>query len=327
VPFSTSEGRVRVATRGSPLALWQAQHVAGLIGAGTGLATELVVVRTRPDNDTSLPIRALGGQGLFTLEVSRAVLEDVADVAVHSAKDLPSSPSLRTEGLVIAAVPERGDPRDALAGSTLDQLGPGAIVATGSVRRRAQIAWLRPDLGFSELRGNIGTRLARRPSGGAVVVAAAALQRLGLDGEIAQIFEPWELLPQVGQGALAVECRAGDDDLQAMLASFVDHLPSHRAVLAERAFLAALGGGCDLPVGALAIADRDRGGAASAGLRLEALIATPDGHVVTRCACSGTDPEQLGTAVAAELVNERGASALLRGSGGLGDFDRPARRL
>jgi hydroxymethylbilane synthase len=303
-------GRIRVATRGSPLALWQAEHVGSLVREVTGGAVEIVTVQTRPDRDTTRPIRELGGQGLFTSEVSRAVLEGRADIAVHSAKDLPSSPSLLVSGLVIACVPERGDPRDALVGRTLGELGPGATVATGSARRRSQIAWLRPDLGFTELRGNIGTRLRRCPPGGAVVVAAAALQRLGLEEEISQIFEPLELLPQVGQGALAVECRASDSELLDLLAEGVDHLPSRRAVEAERAFLAALGGGCDLPVGALATAGDEPG-----TLRLEGLIASADGHVVTRCVRVGSDPAALGSEVASELLDERGASALLRGAG------------
>jgi hydroxymethylbilane synthase len=289
--------------------LWQAEHVGSLVSAATGIATEVVVVQTQPDRDIARPIRELGGQGLFTSEVSRAVLDGRADIAVHSAKDLPSSASMLVPGLVIAAVPERGDPRDALVGGRLEELGPGATVATGSVRRRAQIAWLRPDLGFTELRGNIGTRLRRCPPGGAVVVAAAALQRLGLEDEISQIFEPLELLPQVGQGALAVECRAGDSELAELLGRTVDHWPSRVAVEAERAFLASLGGGCDLPVGALATAS---GGGEEEALRLEGLIASADGHVVTRCARSGTDPVTLGAEVAAELLDERGASALFQ---------------
>lgn len=310
MPFSISDGRVRVATRGSPLALWQAEHVVGLITAATGLTAEVVVVRARGDQDVSSPIRELGGQGLFTREVSLAVLDGRADVAVHSAKDLPSSVQLLTPGLVLAAVPERGDSRDALVGARLESLSPGAVVATGSIRRRAQIAWLRPDLGFAELRGNIGTRLGRRPAGGALVVAAAALQRLGLESEIAQTFSPSEVLPQVGQGALAVECREDDAELRSLLSSGVDHAASRLAVTAERAFLARLGGGCDLPVGALAVAVP-----ATGELRLEGLIASPDGHAVIRCARNGYDPASLGVDVACELLDKRGGSALLPGSG------------
>lgn len=239
--------RLRVATRASPLARWQAEHVASLLrAADPTLAVELVPVQTTGDANTEVPLHAIGGRGVFVKEVQQAVLDGRADVAVHSAKDLPSQ---AVEGLVIAAVPPRGDARDALVGAPLAGLGVGATVATGSVRRRTQLAVLRPDLHFAELRGNIGTRLARVPPGGAVVVAQAALDRLGLAGQAAEVMAVDRMVPQVGQGALAVECRAGDERVRRVLAA-VDHAPSHRAVAAERAFLAAFGGGCDVPVGA-----------------------------------------------------------------------------
>ena len=171
------------------------------------------------------------------------MLDGRADFAVHSAKDLPSA---TVPGLVLAAVPERGDPRDALVGRTLADLPNGATVATGSQRRRVQLAQIRPDLVFAELRGNMATRLSKVPDGGAIVVAAVALQRLQLAEHLAEILSPDEMVPQVGQGALGVECRADDEVVRGMLAA-IEHAPSRRRVDAERAFLVELGGDCDLP--------------------------------------------------------------------------------
>ncbi len=238
---------LRLATRGSALARWQAERVASLLRAAhPGLEVAMVVVTTTGDQRTDVPLHELGGQGVFVKEVQQAVLDGRADLAVHSAKDLPSSP---TPGLRIAAVPERGDPCDALVGRPLDALDDGAVVATGSVRRRAQLARLRPDLRFTDLRGNIGRRLEKIPPGGAIVMAVVALQRLGLDGRIAEALPVERMCPQVGQGALAVECREDDGRTAAMLAAIDDHR-SHRAIAVERAFLAELGSGCSLPVAA-----------------------------------------------------------------------------
>ncbi|HEX9258371.1 MAG TPA: hydroxymethylbilane synthase [Acidimicrobiales bacterium] len=238
---------LRLATRGSTLALWQAQHVAALLRAQhPDVTVELVLVQTTGDLRADVPLHLIGGQGVFVKEVQQALLDGRADLAVHSAKDLPSAPAA---GLVIGAVPERGDARDALVGRTLDELAPGSVVATGSVRRRAQLALARPDLVFADLRGNIGTRLERIPEGGSIVVAVAALERLGLQDCVAQVLPVERMVPQVGQGALAVECRA--DDLAAReLLSAIEHLPSRRQVDVERAFLSAFGGGCDVPIGA-----------------------------------------------------------------------------
>ena len=215
--------RVRIATRGSPLARWQAEHVGALLRVDdASIDVELVIVETLGDRTRDRPIHELGGQGVFVKEVQSAVLEGHADVAVHSAKDLPSMPA---PGLVIAAVPERGDARDALVGRALADLGPGATVATGSVRRRAQLAHLRPDLEFVELRGNIQTRLSKVPTDGALVMAVAALDRLGLGAHIAQALDPSVMLPQVAQGALAVECRDDDAPTRELL-SRIEHAPS-----------------------------------------------------------------------------------------------------
>lgn len=249
-------------------------------------------VETTGDRRADRPLWEIGGQGVFVKEVQAAVADGRADAAVHSAKDLPSR---AVPGLALAAVPERADPRDVLVGSTLEGLPPGATVATGSVRRRAQLAWLRPDLTFTGLRGNIATRLERIPRGGAVVVAAAALDRLDLAPAAAERLEPSVMLPQVGQGCIAVECRDSDEATLEALAEIDD--PLQRMCLdAERAFLARLEGGCDLPAGALALPQ------AEGGLRVEGLLASLDGRVLLRSALSGTDPSALGTALAEELL-------------------------
>jgi hydroxymethylbilane synthase len=291
--------RLRVATRGSTLARIQTDHVIRLLGEG--VEVEPVVVETLGDRRADAPIWRLGGQGVFVKEVQAAVLDGRADLAVHSAKDLPSAPA---GGLVIAAVPEREDPRDALVGAALDDLPPGGRVATGSVRRRAQLAWLRPDLTFAGLRGNIETRLAKAAGHDAVVVAAAALRRLGRDDAAAQVLDTEILVPQVGQGALAVECRTDDGEVRDLLA-IADHPPSARAVAAERAYLAEVGGGCDLPVGAHATIDEE------GVVRLTGLLAAPDGRVMLRHTASGEDGEALGRAVARHLLDEAGGAHLL----------------
>ncbi len=237
--------RVRIATRSSAQALAQAGHVADLLRA-SGCEVELVLIETTGDLRQDVALHAIGGQGVFVKEVQRAVLDGSADLAVHSAKDLPSMPS---PGLLLAAVPERRDPHDALVGRALHELAIGATVATGAVRRQAILAARRPDLRFVGLRGNIHTRLSKVPDGGAIVMAVAALQWLGLTDLIAERFTVDDMVPQVGQGALAIECRV-DDGATASLLAAIEHRDSRLRVDLERAFLAELGGGCDLPVGA-----------------------------------------------------------------------------
>ena len=236
---------VRLATRGSRQALAQATVVGDLITATTGRAVELVAVETTGDLRTDVPLHTIGGQGVFVKEVQLAVLDGRADLAAHSAKDLPSAP---TDGLTIAAFCERRDPADALVGRRLDELAPGATVATGSVRRRAQLQSVRPDLHFTELRGNIDTRLSKIPDGGAIVMAAAALDILQITERIAERLDIDSFVPAVGQGCVAVECRSDDEETRGVL-SAVDHAATRRAVEIERAFLAQLGSGCSLPVG------------------------------------------------------------------------------
>lgn len=282
--------RIRAATRGSALARWQTDHVAALLAAAVGFEVEVVVVDTEGDRRRDLPISELGGKGMFAKEVQAAVLDGRADLAVHSAKDLPS---ITVDGLVLAAVPERADPRDALVGATVATLPAGGRVGTGSNRRRVQLAHVRPDLAFGELRGNMHTRLAKVGQFDAIVVAAAAFQRLGLAEHLSELLDPAVMVPQVAQGALAVECRAGDEPLRETLAA-IEHEESRRRVDAERAFLAELGGDCDLPAGAHAVAE-------AGGLRLEAVLASPDGSRLLRDAESGADADALGRRVARSL--------------------------
>ncbi|HUC38278.1 MAG TPA: hydroxymethylbilane synthase [Acidimicrobiales bacterium] len=303
---------LRVATRGSPLAILQTAKVVALIeGLPSRPRCETLVVRTTGDRLADAPIERIGGQGAFVKEVSAAVADGRADIAVHSAKDMPSAGQ---PGLVLAAVPERLDPRDALVGKRLEDLRPGATVATGSARRRAQLAWLRPDLTFCELRGNMARRVEVAETVGAGVLAAAALERLGLGARVTEVLEPATLLPQVGQGALAVECRESDTETIELLGA-IDDTAAHAALRAERAFLASLGGGCSLPCGALAV-QRERAvaphgalappGGEMDGLVIEGMLASRDGHVLLRRRCSGEDPAELGSRLATELVEQAG---------------------
>jgi len=281
----------RVATRGSALARWQAERVLERLG-GDG---ELVIVVTSGDQRADVPLHTIGGTGVFVKEVQEAVLDGRADIAVHSAKDLPAD---TPDGLVLGAFPERGDPRDALVGSTLDDLPTGGVVATGSVRRRAQLANRRPDLGFAELRGNMQTRLEKAAGFSAIVVASAALDRLDLADRIDERLELVDMVPQVGQGALAVECRADDHATRQQLA-VIDDEDVRDAVEAERSFLADLGSGCSLPVGAHArVVERTYDGRTVA---IDGLIASYDGARVCRSSMTHADPRVAGRELAVEL--------------------------
>ncbi len=293
--------KFRIATRGSALARWQAEHVAALLHAHGHPHTELVIVETVADRRLDIPIDAMGGKGVFVKEIQAAVLDGRADIAVHSAKDLPA---ITPPGLVIAAVPERADPRDALVGARLADLAPGALVATGSVRRRVQLAALRPDLRFSGLRGNIITRLSRLAEFDAILMANAGLDRLGLEPDVVDILDIETMLPQVGQGALAVECRAADPDrLHALRA--IEHPRTRVVVDAERAFLHELGGDCDLPAGAHATLAGDV-------ITVRGMLAARDASVLLRDTQHGTDGSALGRSVARALVARGGAAMLDR---------------
>ncbi len=294
-------GIVRLATRGSPLALRQTEIVAELLQAAhSGLQVEPVVVRTRGDRDAEAPLDRIGGQGVFVTEVEAAVADGRAHAAVHSAKDLPS---IMPVHLALAAVPPRADARDGLVGGTLAGLPAGGIVATGSARRRAQLAYLRPDLVFTSLRGNMARRVAVGEEGGvaAVVVAVAAMDRLGWNHRLTDVLDPVDLLPQAGQGAIALQCRADDEATRSLLVA-VDHEPSHRAVRAERAVLAALGGSCAAPFGAWA--EAVDGG----GLRVAGMVASGDGRLMVRLTAEGRDPEGTGAALARALLDGGGAA-------------------
>lgn len=297
-------GTLRLATRGSPLALRQTELVGELLRtAHPELDVEPVVVRTRGDQDAESPLDEIGGQGVFVTEVEAAVRDGRADAAVHSAKDMPS---IMVADLVLSAVPRRADARDGLVGCTLGGLPPGALVATGSARRRAQLAWLRPDLVFTQLRGNMARRVAVGESDDvtAVVVAVAAMDRLGWRDRLTDVLDPVDMLPQAGQGAVALQCRADDTATRKRLAR-IDDESSHLTLHAERAVLAALGGSCSVPVGAHAVLDAD------GGMEVTGLAASGDGRTVIRLSRRGPagDPEELGTSVARDLL-EGGAYAI-----------------
>jgi hydroxymethylbilane synthase len=291
---------VRLATRGSPLALRQTELVADLLQAAhPGLEVEPVVVRTRGDQLADTPLDRIGGQGVFVTEVEAAVAAGRAHAAVHSAKDLPST---MPDHLTLAAVPRRADARDGLVGCTLAGLPPGGLVATGSARRRAQLAHLRPDLVFTGLRGNMARRVAvGEEEGVAAVVAVAAMDRLGWRDRLTDILDPVDLLPQAGQGAIALQCRADDAATRSLLLA-VDHEPSRRAVRAERAVLAGLGASCTLPVGAWAEAP------AGGGVRVTGMVASGDGRLLVRMTLEGDDPEGTGAALGRALLDGGGAA-------------------
>ncbi|GGC00590.1 porphobilinogen deaminase [Cellulomonas carbonis] len=295
---ASSSAAVRIGTRGSALALTQTGHVAEALvatGALGGRAVDLVRVRTEGDRLRG-PLAALGGAGVFVAALREAVLDGRCDVAVHSLKDLPTAPA---EGLVVAAVPERVDHRDALCardGLTLQGLPEGARVGTGSPRRAAQLRGVRPDLDVVDIRGNVDTRLGRVPGLGegpgdldAVVLAAAGLTRLGRLDAVSELLAPSTMAPAPGQGALAVECRTGslttDPGLAAALRA-LDHLPTRLAVTAERELLTALEAGCAAPVGAAGHVDDD------GHLTLDVVVARVDGTAHLRTSASVRLPEE-----------------------------------
>ena len=292
---------LRIATRASGLALKQTQRVAELISQKfPAIQLETVVVSTAGDRDTKTPIQEIGGQGVFVTDVQSAVLSGEADIAVHSAKDLPAETN---PGLVLASVPERADPRDALVGCIWNDLPKGALIATGSIRRRSHLSHLRPDLKFQELRGNIETRLLRVDDVDAILVAKAALDRLGLNPEQMDVLPVSILLPQVGQGALAIECRNEDFEVIQMLKGIEDQ-KVRSLVDTERAFLAEIGSGCSLPVAAHAVLEKEK-------ILLKASIASKDGTTLLKAEDIGVDGNQLGINMANKLLNEEGGERLL----------------
>jgi hydroxymethylbilane synthase len=310
-----TKAMIRIGTRGSQLARWQANWVAEqLRELHPGLTVELVKIKTLGDRDRNSPLAEIGGMGVFTKEIQRAVLENTVDLAVHSLKDLPTQQS---DELYLAAVPAREDLADALIAptfQTLEALPRAARIGTGSPRRRAQLLFLRPDLEVVSVRGNIETRLkyALQEQLHGVVLACAGLKRLGLEDHITQRLEPPSFLPAVGQGALGLECRRNDTGIQTLVKPLNDD-STYRAVLAERAVLAALQGGCALPMAAWA---RDLDSVETEReetlLAIDAGVFALDGsqRVVVSFQGPCQDPEVLGRRAAQALI-DRGASLLL----------------
>ena len=293
--------RLRLGTRGSPLALAQARLVkAALLAAEPGLddaAVEIVVVSTQGDRIQDRTLALIGGKGLFTEEIEAGLLKGTLDLAVHSMKDMPTA--LPT-GLVIGAVLPRADPRDALIARgprSVAELPRGAVVGTASLRRQAQLRAARPDLVVVPLRGNVQTRLRKLEAGEvqATFLAMAGLIRLGLEGVVSAVLEPEEMLPAVAQGAIGIECRADDAPVLDLLAR-INHAPTLTSITAERAFLGALDGSCRTPIAALAELS-------GPSLRLRGLVASPDGSAVDRIETAGAaaDSAALGAAAGRDL--------------------------
>lgn len=294
---------IRIGTRGSALALWQAEHVKARLEA-LGHEVALEVITTTGDRVQDRRLESVGGKGLFLKEIEEALIARQVDLAVHSLKDVPTK---LPAGLSLCAFLERADPRDALvsSGPGLDNLAAGARLGTTSLRRRALVASLRPDVVLEDLRGNVDTRLKRLREGRfeAILLAMAGLVRLGRAGEATEALDPRRFVPAPGQGAIALECRDDDAVVRDAVAT-LHHAATERAVAAERAFLAELGGDCNLPLGAHAFAS-------GAALELVGFVASQDGRSLLRGERRGEEPEGLGRALAEEL-QAKGASSLMR---------------
>lgn len=303
-----SDNRLRIATRKSPLALWQAQFVAErLRKAHPGLLTELVAMTTRGDRMLDAPLAKMGGKGLFVKELEQGMLEDRADIAVHSMKDVPVD---FPPGLHLAAILAREDPRDAFVSnrySSLEEVPAGARIGTSSLRRQCQLKARFPECEVIPLRGNVNSRLSRLDAGefDAIIVAAAGLKRLGLAGRITETLDPAVSLPAIGQGALGIECRS-DDARVNKLVEVLHDAETGLCVSAERAMNERLQGGCQVPIAGFAELENGT-------LRLRALVGSPDGAFVLRAERSGSSDraEALGTALAEELLAD-GADEILK---------------
>lgn len=301
--------KLTIATRGSQLALWQAEHIRGLLeGQHAGLKVELLVLKTQGDKILDVPLAKVGGKGLFVKEIEEALLDGRADLAVHSMKDVPAE---LPAGLVLGVMPPREEPYDVLLSvrhAGLDSLPQGASVGTSSFRRQAQLLMLRPDLDIRMLRGNVGTRLKKLMDGEyeAIVLAAAGMNRLGLSAPHMQRLAPPRFLPAVAQGALGIEFRQDDADVAAMLA-FLDHRETRVRVLAERGFLTALEGGCQVPIAGYAETDGQE-------VHLTGLVAELDGSRAIRREVRGkvADAWELGVALALEVLEAGGKEILDR---------------
>ncbi len=290
---------VRIATRKSALALWQANFVkAELEAAHPGLQVELVPMSTQGDKILDTPLAKIGGKGLFVKELETAMLEGRADIAVHSMKDVPVD---FPEGLMLHTICQREDPRDAFVSNSYQQLADlpqGAVVGTSSLRRQCQIKAMRPDLQIKDLRGNVNTRLAKLDAGefDAIILASAGLIRLGFEGRIASFLAVDSSLPANGQGAVGIECRSDDLIVQQLLAP-LEHQETRICVLAERAMNRKLQGGCQVPIGAFAVLQKNE-------LWLRGLVGQLDGSEILRSEIKGkaTEAEQLGTQLAEQLL-------------------------
>ncbi|CAI1078359.1 Porphobilinogen deaminase [Serratia grimesii] len=299
---------IRIATRQSPLALWQAHYVQQrLMASHPGLQVELVPMVTRGDIILDTPLAKVGGKGLFVKELELALLDGRADIAVHSMKDVPVD---FPDGLGLVTICERDDPRDAFVSNrfdSLDQLPQGSIVGTSSLRRQCQLRERRPDLIVRDLRGNVGTRLAKLDNGDydAIILAVAGLNRLGLEQRIRSPLSPEECLPAVGQGAVGIECRLDDETTRALLAP-LNHTATEIRVRAERAMNTRLEGGCQVPIGSYAELNGD-------SLWLRALVGSPDGSQMVRGERRGPAAlaEQMGVELAEELLAQ-GAREILQ---------------
>lgn len=301
-----------IGTRGSQLALWQANHVKQRLQAThPGLVVHLQVIKTTGDKITDVPLAKVGGKGLFVKEIEEAMLRGEIDLAVHSMKDVPT---VLPRELHLAVVTEREDARDAVLsrdGRKFLDLPSGAVVGTSSLRRQAQLRSRRPDLAFESLRGNLDTRLRKLQEGryAAVILAAAGLRRLGLEARVTEYLDATVSLPAIGQGALGLECRVDDARVHALIAA-LDHRPTHVCVAAERAFLERLEGGCQVPIAAHATLAFDAGREL---LRLDGLVASVDGARVIReqlAGLSAAGPEM--GRLLAERILSRGGGEILR---------------
>ncbi|OLE49153.1 MAG: hydroxymethylbilane synthase [Acidobacteria bacterium 13_1_20CM_3_58_11] len=294
---------LRIGTRGSMLAKWQAESVRKQLFAATGMEAEIVIIKTSGDKMQQVPLTQIGVKGIFIKELEEALLEESIDLAVHSVKDVPTDLPSR---LIFPAVCRRDDVRDCLVGSTLANLRQRARVGTSSLRRQAQLKHLRPDLDLRDLRGNVDTRLRKVESGEyeAVMVAKAGLDRLGLSQRISEVLSPEVCMPAVGQGAIAVECRLKDTEAADLLAP-LDDAETRTAIIAERALLSALHGGCQVPLGAWARIERNE-------LLLDACVCSVDAlqYVKERATGPPDQAAQLGERMARVLI-EAGAQSIL----------------
>ncbi|MDH0499243.1 hydroxymethylbilane synthase [Stutzerimonas stutzeri] len=299
---------IRIATRKSALALWQAEYVkARLEASHPGLKVSLVPMVSRGDKLLDAPLAKIGGKGLFVKELETALLENEADIAVHSMKDVPME---FPEGLGLYCICEREDPRDAFVSNrfdSLDALPPGSVVGTSSLRRQAQLLARRPDLKIQFLRGNVNTRLAKLDAGeyDAIILAAAGLIRLGFGERIRSSIGVDESLPAGGQGAVGIECRTGDSEVHALLAC-LNHAPTATRVVAERALNKRLNGGCQVPIACYAVLEGEQ-------LWLRGLVGQPDGTLLLRAEgrAPAAEAEVLGVQVAEELLDQ-GAEQILK---------------